>query len=85
MNQFEAPVKMTAVYGGHRGRTVRFDDGQACCTCTYNYSMTDEEKQALARRITAALNATRHIQLDDLEIIAYRLMEAKKSKGGTPK
>lgn len=83
MNQFEAPGKMTAMTGGHFGRTVRFDDGQPCCTCTYNYSMTDGEKQALARRIAAAINLTRHLKLEELEALAWKVMTTQKAKEAT--
>lgn len=50
--------------------TLRFTNGEACCTSTYNYRMHTEERAALARRIAAALNATRHLTTEQLELMA---------------
>lgn len=60
-----AVVKKASDWKG--GATLRFDNGAACCTCTYNYSMPDERRVALARRIAAALNATRGFTTEQLE------------------
>lgn len=54
--------------GGFADRAVRFSDKDGgVCTTTYNYSMTDEEKWQMARRITAALNYTSNLTTDQME------------------
>jgi hypothetical protein len=50
--------------------TVRFVQGSACCTSAYNYRMTDLERAALALRIAAALNATAHLNLREIQDLA---------------
>ena len=67
-NRFDNPYSLTATIPRHH-RTVRFDNGEPCCTCTYNYKMTEPEKASLARRIAAALNATRHMSLDEMKAV----------------
>lgn len=62
-------VPSASVIGGYKASTVRFDDGTACCTCTYNYSMSDADKTQLARRIAAALNLTRYLTVEQIESI----------------
>jgi hypothetical protein len=39
--------------------TVRFDNGQPCCTCVHNRYMDEEERDFLAERIALALNMVR--------------------------
>ena len=63
-------VISTAFVTGYGGRTVRFEDGGSCCTCTYAFNLESEERHQLARRIAAALNATRNVNIDDLERMA---------------
>lgn len=51
--------------------SVRFADGrkEGVATCAYNHGMTAEEKVAMARRITAALNATAHLTVEQIEAL----------------
>lgn len=65
-----AGLPKAVVMGGYKRSTVRFTDGDPCCTSTYNHRMDDEEKELMARRIAAALNATRHMTLGELERMA---------------
>lgn len=46
-------------------------------TTTYNYSMTQEERHEMARRITAALNLTRDMETDEIERRAGMTSNAK--------
>ena len=44
---------------GYGARTIRFADADCgVATTTYSYKLTDDERAAMARRITAALNFT---------------------------
>lgn len=61
------PLPKVVQVGGYAGCTVRFAGNTGCCTCTYNYSMTPDEKHALARRITAALNYTSRMSIEEIE------------------
>lgn len=65
--QAPALIPIAVVSGGYKPSTVRFVDGSPCCTTTYNYRMSDEDKNRLARRIAAALNLTRGMTVEQLE------------------
>lgn len=55
---------------GWGGFTIQFADktkNPGCATVTYNKYMTQDEKHELARRITAALNATRYMTTEQIE------------------
>lgn len=54
-----------AMVSGRNGYSVRFEDGTACCTCTY--APADVDKTEIAKRIAAALNLTRNIPTELLE------------------
>lgn len=54
--------------GGYRGNAVRFADVDGgVATTAYSYSMTEDEKHEMARRITAALNFTKNITTELME------------------
>lgn len=56
---------------GHRSRTIRFADTDGgVATTTYSFSMSDQEREAMARRITAALNLTRNLTVEQMESAA---------------
>lgn len=53
---------------GYGARTIRFADTDGgVATTTYSYKLTDDERAAMARRITAALNFTRNMSVERLE------------------
>jgi hypothetical protein len=57
--------------GGYKANAIRFADVDGgVATTTYNFAMSDEEKHAMARRITAALNLTRHLTVEQMEAAA---------------
>lgn len=57
--------------GGYRDNAIRFADADGgVATTAYSFSMSDEEKHAMARRITAALNLTRHLTVEQMEAAA---------------
>lgn len=58
--------------GDYDGRCIRFDDGtgSGVATTTYSYAMDMREKCVMARRITAALNATKHLTIEEIEGLA---------------
>lgn len=61
---------------GYGNRAIRFADiDGGVATTTYNYSMTDEERAAMARRITAALNLTTNLTIKQIEAI-WRLVRS---------
>jgi len=52
---------------GHSSTAIRFCNGAGgCCTTAYNYSLSHEQKEDLAERIAAGLNATRKMSIDDI-------------------
>jgi hypothetical protein len=56
---------------GYGSRTIRFADTDGgVATTTYNFSMSDDEREAMARRITAALNLTRNLTVEQMESAA---------------
>ncbi len=56
---------------GFGSRTIRFADVDGgVATTTYSYSLRDVERAAMARRITAALNLTRHLTIEEMEAAA---------------
>lgn len=56
---------------GFGARTIRFADADCgVATTTYSYKLSDAERAAMARRITAALNLTRFLTIEQLENIA---------------
>jgi len=56
---------------GYTGSAIRFADiDGGVATTTYSFSMTAEEKTAMARRITAALNLTRFLTTKEMEAAA---------------
>lgn len=53
---------------GYKGWGIRFADVDGgVATTAYSYSMSDDERFEMARRITAALNLTRHLTVDQME------------------
>ena len=68
-------------HGGYMSNAIRFladgaDDG-GVATTTYSYSMTQEERHEMARRITAALNLTRDMETEEIERRAGMTSNAK--------
>lgn len=56
---------------GYKGCGIRFGDHDGgVATTAYSYSMSEAERYEMARRITAALNLTRYLSIEQLEIIA---------------
>lgn len=56
---------------GHGARTIRFaDEDGGVATTTYSYKLTEDQREAMARRITAALNLTRHLSVEQMEAAA---------------
>lgn len=55
------------LFHGFRAWTVRFADGGGAATTAYSYSLSPEERVALAKRITTALNAVRGVATLELE------------------
>lgn len=56
---------------GHGLRTIRFADVDGgVATTTYSYKLTAEEREVMARRITAALNLVRNMTIEQIEWIA---------------
>lgn len=58
--------------GGYRACSIRFMgmekiSGGGVATTTYCYCMTPEQRHAMARRITAALNLTSHLTVEQIE------------------
>jgi hypothetical protein len=53
---------------GLGARTIRFADADGgVATTTYSYKLSQNEREAMARRITAALNLTRHLTVEQME------------------
>lgn len=53
---------------GFGARTIRFADSDGgVATTTYSYSMTHEERAAMAQRIAAALNFTTNLTVEQME------------------
>jgi len=58
----------TYKYGGYGGRSIRFaDEDGGVATTAYSYKLSDEEREEMARRITAALNLTRYLSVNAIE------------------
>ncbi|OEZ53004.1 hypothetical protein JAB5_27500 [Janthinobacterium sp. HH103] len=56
---------------GYKGWGIRFGDHDGgVATTAYSYSMSEAERYEMARRITAALNLTRFLSIEQLENIA---------------
>jgi hypothetical protein len=58
--------------GGYMDNAIRFltdngGDGGGVATTTYSFSMTQDERYEMARRITAALNLTRDMETEEIE------------------
>ncbi|OJW46218.1 MAG: hypothetical protein BGO63_03875 [Candidatus Accumulibacter sp. 66-26] len=57
--------------GGYKNNAIRFADKDAAvATTAYSFGMSDDEKHAMARRITAALNLTRNLTVETMEASA---------------
>ena len=53
---------------GYKGWGIRFDDTDGgVATTAYSFCMSEEERYEMARRITAALNLTRHLTIEQME------------------
>ncbi len=53
---------------GFGARTIRFADADCgVATTTYSYKLTENERATMARRITAALNLTRFLSIEQME------------------
>jgi hypothetical protein len=56
---------------GHGARTIRFaDEDGGVATTTYSYKLSEEAREVMARRITAALNLTRFLTIEQMEAAA---------------
>lgn len=67
--------------GGYKTTAIRFADGKSqpgVATTTYSFGMSTEEKYEMARRITAALNLTRNLTVEQIEMLV-REKEAKEA------
>lgn len=56
--------------GGYKGWAIRFADqskGGGVATTSYSFAMTGEGRFEMARRITAALNLTRFLTVEQIE------------------
>lgn len=54
---------------GYGSRTIRFADAEGgVAKTTYSYKLNDDERAAMARRITAALNLTRFLSVEQMEM-----------------
>jgi hypothetical protein len=56
--------------GGYKGWAIRFADQNktpGVATTAYSFALSDEERFEMARRITAALNLTRHLTVEQME------------------
>jgi hypothetical protein len=63
---------------GYGSRSIRFADADGgVATTTYSYSMSDEERAEMARRITAALNLTTNLTVEQMEQAAPFFNPAK--------
>jgi len=57
--------------GGYRDNAVRFADRESgVATTAYSYGMTTDERYAMAHRITAALNLTTRLSVEQMESFA---------------
>lgn len=72
MTQFRG--RKYQVVNRHMGATaIRFADDKGTggvATTAYSYSMTNDERAQMARRIAAALNLTSHYTIEELEAAA---------------
>lgn len=54
--------------GSYKGWAIRFADVDGgVATTSYSYGMSDVARFEMARRITAALNLTRHLTTEQME------------------
>ncbi|WP_138437845.1 hypothetical protein [Marinobacter shengliensis] len=61
---------------GYEGRCIRFAHAKksaGVATTAYSFGMSTRERAEMARRITAALNATRHLTTDQIEAMALEV------------
>ena len=66
---------------GYKGRAIRFADRDSgVATTAYSYAMSDTERDAMARRITAALNLTRNLTVEEMEGAIDAAMSAQKEQ-----
>lgn len=59
--------------GGYKGWAIRFADqskSPGVATTAYSFALSDDERFAMARRITAALNLTKHLTVEQMEAAA---------------
>lgn len=57
--------------GGYRDNAIRFADKDGgVATTAYSFGMSDVEKHTMARRITTALNLTKHLTIEQMEASA---------------
>jgi hypothetical protein len=59
--------------GGYKGWAIRFADqskAPGVATTAYSFAMSDAERLEMARRITAALNLTRFLTVEQMEASA---------------
>ena len=69
MADFDFVGRRYVQHGGYRACAIRFKGmettaGGGVATTTYCYSMSPEQRHAMARRITAALNLTSNLRLN---------------------
>lgn len=70
--------------GGYKATAIRFDGvtkHKGVATTSYSFGMSDEERWEMARRITAALNLTTNLTVEQIEaaVELKRQRDAKSS------
>ena len=58
---------------GYRGRAIRFADQSrqgGVATTAYSFAMSSDDREDMARRITAALNLTAQLSTEQIESLA---------------
>lgn len=69
--------------GAWKRASIRFENGEPCCTTTYNATWPAPQQAAMARRIVAALNLTRHLRTELMEeMVANRQTRILEQNGG---
>ena len=59
--------------GGYKGLAIRFADqskARGVATTAYSFALSDDQRFEMARRITAALNLTRNLTVEQMEAAA---------------
>lgn len=87
MADFDFVGRRYVQHGGYRACAIRFKGmettaGGGVATTTYCYSMSPEQRHAMARRITAALNLTSNLTVEQIEQL---MAEQAATSAGTPR